>query len=342
MSRGPSRSSVGARPSPGPPALEAAAPSAGVAMFANRLRKNLRHLGKWARREGVTCYRVYDGDLPEYALAVDLYEGWAHVQEYAAPATVDPERAQARLADAMAALPEALGIPADRVILKIRRRQKGSAQYERQATVGQFREVGESGLRFLVNLTDYLDTGLFLDHRPTRGLIRDLARGGRFLNLFAYTGTASVYAAVGGAASTTTVDMSSVYLDWARRNMTLNGFPEGRTHRFVRADCLAWLGTPRPERYHLIFIDPPTFSNSKRMGETTFEVQRDHPALIRAAANLLTRDGILLFSNNFRHFTMHRAALPDLAVEDLSHATLPVDFQRNPRIHTCWKITRRA
>jgi len=311
-------------------------------MLVNRLRKNLRHLGKWARREGVTCYRLYDGDLPEYALAVDLYEGWAHVQEYAAPATVDPAKAEARLADALAAIPNAVGIPADRVILKIRRRQKGLAQYERQATTDQFHEVHEGGLRFLVNLADYLDTGLFLDHRPTRALIRGLISGGRFLNLFAYTGTASVSAAAGGAAATTTVDMSSVYLDWARRNMALNGFTEGRAHRFVRADCLAWLATPREERYHVIFLDPPTFSNSKRMGEATFDVQRDHVGLIQAAAKLLARDGILLFSNNFRHFKMSRAGLPDLAIEDISHATIPPDFQRNLRIHNCWRITRRT
>lgn len=311
-------------------------------MLANRLRKNLRHLGKWARREGVTCYRLYDGDLPEYALAVDLYEKWAHVQEYAAPANVDPAKAEARLADAMAVIPDALGIPADRVILKIRRRQKGPAQYERQATTGQFREVHEGGLRFLVNLADYLDTGLFLDHRPTRALIRSLISGGRFLNLFAYTGTASVSAAAGGAAATTTVDMSSVYLDWARRNMALNGFAEGRAHRFVRADCVAWLATPRDERYHVIFLDPPTFSNSKRMGEATFDVQRDHVGLIQAAAKLLARDGVLFFSNNFRHFKMHRAGLPDLTIEDISYATTPPDFQRNLRIHNCWKISRRA
>jgi len=311
-------------------------------MLVNRLRKNLRHLGKWARREGITCYRLYDGDLPEYALAVDLYEGWAHVQEYAAPATVDPAKAEARLADAMAVIPNALGIPADRVILKIRRRQKGPAQYERQATTGRFHEVREGGLRFLVNLADYLDTGLFLDHRPTRALIRSLISGGRFLNLFAYTGTASVAAAAGGAAATTTVDMSPVYLDWARRNMALNGFAEGRAHRFVRADCLAWLATPRDERYHVIFLDPPTFSNSKRMGQATFDVQRDHVGLIQAAAKLLTRDGILLFSNNFRHFKIHRAGLSDLALEDISHASIPADFQRNLRIHCCWKITRRT
>ena len=177
----------------------------GAEMFGNRLRKNLRHLGKWARREGVTCYRVYDADLPEYALAVDLYEEWVHVQEYAAPSTVDPVLAQVRLTDAMAVIPGALGEPADHIVLKVRRRQKGLAQYERQAATGRFREVREGGLRFLVNLTDYLDTGLFLDHRPTRALIRSVVSGGRFLNLFAYTGAASVHAAAAGAASTTTI-----------------------------------------------------------------------------------------------------------------------------------------
>jgi 23S rRNA (guanine2445-N2)-methyltransferase / 23S rRNA (guanine2069-N7)-methyltransferase len=285
---------------------------------------------------------VYDADLPEYALALDLYEGWAHVQEYAAPPSVDPGRAAARLKDALATIPVVLGMDPGRVILKVRRKQKGPAQYERQAATGEFRVVHEGGLRFRVNLTDYLDTGLFLDHRPTRALIRGLAAGGRFLNLFAYTGAASVYAAAAGAVSTTTVDLSSVYLDWARRNMALNGFAEGRAHRFVRADCLAWLTSPHPERFHLIFLDPPTFSNSKRMGGQTFDVQRDHASLIRAAATLLARDGILLFSNNFRHFKMNRAALSQFMVEECSAATIPLDFERTPRIHTCWKIVRRG
>ena len=330
------------RPLSGADDLSPTSNPAGVEMFANRLRKNVRHLGKWARREGVTCYRIYDADLPEYALAIDLYEGWAHVQEYAAPLTVDPARAENRLRDALEAIPQVLGIPAEHVVLKVRRKQKGLAQYERRATTGDVQIVHEGGLRFRVNLTDYLDTGIFLDHRPIRALIRGLAAGRRFLNLFAYTGTATVYAAAGGADTTTTVDMSSVYLDWARQNMALNGFAEGPAHRFVRADCLAWLATPRPERYGLIFLDPPTFSNSKRMGERTFDVQRDHAHLIRAAAGLLARDGVLVFSNNFRHFTMNRPALAHLTIEDISANTIPQDFQRNPRIHACWKIVRRG
>jgi 23S rRNA (guanine2445-N2)-methyltransferase / 23S rRNA (guanine2069-N7)-methyltransferase len=242
----------------------------------------------------------------------------------------------------MAVLPEALSIPAARVVLKVRQRQRGLSQYERVAYHGAVHEVSEAGLRFLVNLTDYLDTGLFLDHRMTRALVRRLASGRDFLNLFAYTGTATVYAAAGGARTTTTVDMSATYVDWARRNLALNSFDEGRGHRLVRADCLAWLATPARERYGLIFLDPPTFSNSKRMGGRTFDVQRDHVALIQAAARRLARDGILLFSSNFRHFRMDRAALDEFRIEDLTEATLPPDFRRNPRIHTCWKITRRG
>ncbi len=198
--------------------------AAGAVMFSNRLSKNLKHLRRWAAREGVHCYRVYDADLPEYAVAVDLYDDWAHVQEYAPPGTVDPVRARRRLKEVVAVVPEALEIPPGHVVLKVRRPQRGADQYQRLGEEGRFLEVAEGGLRFQVNLTDYLDTGLFLDHRPTRQLIRELAPGRRFLNLFAYTGSATVYAAAGGAPSTTTVDMSSTYLDWARRNLSLNGF----------------------------------------------------------------------------------------------------------------------
>ncbi len=310
-------------------------------MFANRLRKNRRQLGKWARRAAVSCYRLYDADMPEYALALDLYQDWAHVQEYAPPGTVDPARAASRICEALHVIPQVLGIPPENVALKVRRRQKGGSQYGRQGIRSEFHTVGEGGLRFLVNLADYLDTGLFLDHRLTRAMVRDLSKGRRFLNLFSYTGAASVYAAAGGAAGTVSVDMSRVYLEWGRRNMALNGFAGGPAHRFLQADCLRWLESPPGERYDLIFLDPPTFSTSKRMGARTLDVQRDHVRLIRAAAHLLAPGGLLLFSNNFRQFRMDREALPGLLVEDISASTIPHDFARNPRIHTCWRITRR-
>jgi formamidopyrimidine-DNA glycosylase len=227
-------------------------------MFANRLRKNLRHLGRWARREEVTCWRVYDADLPEYAVAVDRYEDAVHVQEYQAPQTVDPERAEARLRDAMAVVPSVLEVDPAQVFLKVRRRQRGPEQYGKQAEARAERVVREAGCRFLVNLSDYLDTGLFLDHRRVRALVAELGRGRDFLNLFAYTGTATVMAARGGARSTTSVDLSNTYLEWARRNLELNGLG-GAAHRLVREDCMRFLDEER-RRYGLVFVAPPTFS----------------------------------------------------------------------------------
>ena len=308
-------------------------------MFANRLRKNQKHLRSWLSREGVHCYRLYDADLPEYAVAVDVYEDRVHVQEYAPPKTVDPVRARRRLREVLAVIPEVLGVSPDHVVLKVRMPQKGPDQYRKLDDQGRFFEVTEGGLRFLVNLTDYLDTGLFLDHRPTRALIRDAAQGKRFLNLFAYTGSASVYAAAGGAATTTTVDLSPTYLDWARRNLDLNGF-SGPEHSFVRADCLEWLasGSGKAGGYDLIFMDAPTFSNSKSMDET-LDIQRDHAQLVRAAARLLAKDGVLLFSTNFRRFKLDPGLEEEFAIEDITKQTLPPDFSRNPRIHRCFRIT---
>lgn len=329
--------------------------SQGAEMFANRLRKRVRHLGKWARREGVTCYRVYDADLPEYAVAVDLYQGagadegrrFAHVAEYAPPPSVDPDLARERLAEAVEVVAEVLEVePAD-VALKVRTRQRGSAQYERQAARGEWVEVAEGGLRLLVNLHDYLDTGLFLDHRPLRGMVRDLATKQRVCNLFAYTGAASVYALAGGASYVAAVDLSATYLDWAKRNTALNGFPEGPTNRFFRSDVLRWLADERrrieegrARRYGLVFCDPPTFSTSKAMGGRTFDVQRDHVALIRDVAALLEPEGVLLFSTNLRTFKLDAGGLDGLAIEDITTQTIPPDFERDPRIHQCFVITR--
>jgi 23S rRNA (guanine2445-N2)-methyltransferase / 23S rRNA (guanine2069-N7)-methyltransferase len=322
---------------PPPPPL-----TPGGEMLRNRLRRNLRALGRWARRQGIACYRLYDADLPEYAFAVDLYQGeatWAHVQEYQAPAEVEPARAAARREEALALLPQVLEIPPENLFFKLRRRQRGRSQYEKLGESGVFHEVREGPCRFLVNFTDYLDTGLFLDHRLTRALIGELAQGRRFLNLFGYTGTATVRAALGRAVATTTVDLSRTYLEWAGRNLALNGLDQG--HELVQADCLEWLGQARREgrRYGLIFLDPPTFSNSKRM-EQTLDVQRDHGELIQGAARLLDREGVLLFSTNHRRFRLDPGALGGLVAEDLTRRTLPEDFARNPRIHQCWRISR--
>lgn len=323
------------------PAQQAEAPallSAGGQMFANRLQKNRRQLSRWLRQNDIQCYRLYDADMPEYAVAVDVYGEHVHVQEYAAPKSVDADKAQARLLDALAAIPQALGIPRENVQVKRRERQTGLRQYERQAEQGEFLEVREGQVKLLVNLTDYLDTGLFLDHRPMRLRIASEARGKRFLNLFCYTGAATVHAAAGGARTTTSVDLSKTYLDWARRNLALNGFSE--KNQLVQADVMQWLAKEQGE-YDLIFIDPPTFSNSKRM-QDVFDVQRDQRTLINEAMRLLAKDGTLYFSNNFRKFELE----PELAelydIEEISAQTIDQDFARNPKIHRAWRIRHSA
>lgn len=332
-----------------PLAPQLSAPDASAQAFENRLRKMAKHLGSWARKTGVTCYRVYDADLPDYNLAVDLYTGagddagkrYAHIAEYAPPTDVDPHKAAQRMEWAREAVAGVLGIDEADVFVKRRERKRGSAQYERLARTGTTVTVGENGLLFEVNLSDFLDTGLFLDHRDTRARVRELAAGARFLNLFAYTGTASVYAAAGGAVSTTTVDLSATYLEWAGRNMSLNG-GSGPQHSRVQADVMRMLDTARRNgnRYELIFCDPPTFSNSKRMDDT-WDVQRDHVALIAAAARVLAPGGTLIFSCNRKKFVLDEAALADagLVARDVTRATIPKDFERTPKVHACWLIT---
>jgi 23S rRNA (guanine2445-N2)-methyltransferase / 23S rRNA (guanine2069-N7)-methyltransferase len=304
--------------------------------FANRIKKNKRKLKSWLKRESITAYRIYDQDLPDFAVAVDIYDEHLHVQEYQAPDTVDPQKAKKRLQALLDALPIVLNIPPNQVFLKVRRKQKGAFQYEKLASGKRFYQVSEYECRFLINLTDYLDTGLFLDHRLIRQNIKEMARGKRFLNLFAYTGAASVYAAKGGAESTTSVDISKVYLDWAKRNMALNGF-SAQKHRFLKADCLEWVKSEK-NAYDLILLEPPTFSNSKKM-KKTFDVQQDHASLIREVMRLLSLNGVLIFSTNSRKFKLDQKALSDLHVEDWTAKTIPLDFQRRANIHHCWKIT---
>lgn len=314
----------------------AAVLSPGAEMLANRLRKNLRRLRGWLSSHAPQCYRVYDADMPEYAVAIDRYGDWLHVAEYAAPATIDPHRAQEHLQEVMAAVSVALETPPDRIVLKTRARQRGREQYNRLGAQRQLLEVREGGARLLVNLHDYLDTGLFLDHRPLRRLIAGEASGKRFLNLFAYTGAVSVFAGLGGARSTTSVDMSATYLEWAARNLSLNGLEPPR-HDCLRADCLAWLEEPRGE-WDLAFLDPPSFSNSARMA-STLDVQRDHVALIRGAMLQLAPGGRLYFSTNRRGFRMDLAALEDLRVRDLTEQSIDPDFRGGTPPHRLYLLS---
>jgi 23S rRNA (guanine2445-N2)-methyltransferase / 23S rRNA (guanine2069-N7)-methyltransferase len=313
----------------------------GAQMFANRLRKNLQLLEPWAEREHIDCFRVYDADMPEYAFAIDLYgrePRHVYVQEYAPPKTVNQESARERRREALAVLPEVLAVPIAQVHSRVRKPQKGSEQYEKRDSQGERYAVQEGGLKFWVNFRDYLDTGLFLDHRLVRGMLREWAQGGDFLNLFCYTGSATVYAAAGGARSSAGVDLSNTYLDWAHENLLLNGF-RGSEHELYRADCLQWLEEQesRGPRFDLIFVDPPTFSNSKRM-DGVLDVQRDHVGMIRRSLKLLRPSGRLVFSTNYTRFKLDAAALADLSVEDISDRTIPKDFERHARIHRCFSI----
>jgi 23S rRNA (guanine2445-N2)-methyltransferase / 23S rRNA (guanine2069-N7)-methyltransferase len=318
--------------------------SAGAEMVANRLRKNLKKLKPWLQREGVSCYRAYDADLPEYSAAVDVYvedggqaRSFVHVQEYEAPATIPEADSRRRLGELLDAVRDVFPVPADQVSIKTRARGKGGSKYGRLDRRDERIAVREGRARLWVNLFDYLDTGLFLDHRPLRLRIGREAAGKRMLNLFAYTGAASVHAAVGGAASTTSVDLSGTYLEWASANLALNG-ASGRAHQLVQADVMAWLASDRGQ-YDLIFCDPPTFSNSARAND--FDTQRDHVRLLRGCLSRLAPGGLLLFSNNFRRFRLDEAALAEFAsVTEISPQTLDPDFERNPRIHRCWELRR--
>jgi len=306
--------------------------------FANRLKKNIAKVGKWAKKEQLDCYRIYDADLPEYNVAIDIYLDHIVIQEYAAPKDIPEEKAKRRLTDIIRATIQVTGIEANKVVLKVREKQKGRNQYQKMAQVAQTMEVNEYGVKLIVNLYDYLDTGLFLDHKITRRRLGEMAQGKDFLNLFAYTGSATVHAAKGGARSTTTVDMSKTYLQWAKDNMALNGCV-GNQHKFEQADCLQWLENAQGQ-YDLIFIDPPTFSNSKRM-EASFDVQRDHIKLMKNLKRLLRPGGTIVFSNNKRHFKMDLESLLELGLnaQNISSQTLPLDFERNKQIHNCWLVT---
>ncbi|HDR1805195.1 TPA: bifunctional 23S rRNA (guanine(2069)-N(7))-methyltransferase RlmK/23S rRNA (guanine(2445)-N(2))-methyltransferase RlmL [Pasteurella multocida] len=324
------------------PEIDRTLTSAQVAVdFANRLQKNSKKIEKWAKQQGINAYRLYDADLPEYNLAVDRYDDHIVVQEYAAPKNIDENKARQRLLDAVTATLQVTGVETNKLILKVRQKQKGTNQYEKLANKGDYFYVNEYGAKLWVNLTDYLDTGLFLDHRLTRKMLGEMAKGKDVLNLFAYTGSATVHMALGGAKSTTTVDMSNTYLNWAEQNLLLNEL-EGKQHKLIQADCLQWLA--RCDRqFDLIFVDPPTFSNSKRM-EDSWDVQRDHIKLMTQLKRILRPNGTIVFSNNKRGFKMDLEGLSALGLSavDITAKTLPLDFERNKQIHNCWVVRLKA
>ena len=305
--------------------------------FANRLKKLARHLRRWPAR-GITCYRLYERDIPEVPLVVDRYEDALHLAEFERP----HERTAAEHADWLDLMvrtaAEALDVPREAVFMKYRPRQRGDSQYERFGDEQVIRTVQEGGLKFLVNLSDYLDTGLFLDHRLTRGVVQQAAAGKRFLNLFAYTGSFTVYAAAGGAASTTTVDLSANYLDWAAENLRINGLA-GSQHSFAREDASGYLESLGPEDlFDLAVVDPPTFSNSKRL-DYDWDVQRDHIPLLNRLIDHMAPSGVIYFSTNSRRFKLDEAALGGVTIREISKQTVPEDF-RNKRIHRCWRMMK--
>ncbi|NCB03735.1 MAG: bifunctional 23S rRNA (guanine(2069)-N(7))-methyltransferase RlmK/23S rRNA (guanine(2445)-N(2))-methyltransferase RlmL, partial [Spirochaetia bacterium] len=275
--------------------------SDGAQMAYNRIMKNIAKITPIMEKEGVSCYRIYDADMPEYSAAIDIYEGkYVHLTEYAPPSTIDEESASRRLQELIDATERATNIDIDSIYIKVRKSQKGDNQYEKMASSNKFYIIKEHGHKFMVNFTDYLDTGIFLDHRPVRQMIEEQSKDKRFLNLFGYTGTATVHAAAGGALSTVTVDASSTYLDWAIKNMEMNGFT-GMNHFYYKDDCITWLQETY-DNYDLIFCDPPTFSNSKM--RDLFDVSKDQRILIHQCMHHLNQHGTLLFSTNYRKFKL--------------------------------------
>ena len=310
--------------------------SPGARMFANRLQKNWKHLDKWRRRLGVNCYRLYDADIPEYAVAVDVYDDWVHVAEYKAPPSIDPATAENRLREVLGAIPDVLRVGPEQIVVKQRERQRGTTQYQKRSTAGKRIEVQEADAKLLVNLHDYLDTGLFLDHRRLRLELGALTNGKRLLNLFCYTASATVHAALGGARESVSIDLSTTYVDWARNNFVLNHIDKNR-HRLVKADCMRWLADNN-DQFDVILLDPPTFSNSKSM-TGSFDVERDHPELIDTSMRALSHGGLLIFSSNRRTLALQDKVAAKYQVKDMTAWSLHRDYPRDRPPHRCWFIS---
>ena len=303
----------------------------------NRIRKNIKSLKPFLQRSKLTCYRVFDWDMPEFPLCVDVYENMVHVAEYKTKHPLDDHHYSVWMNESLAAICDVLQVDTENLFVKKRERQKGISQYEKVDALNKFDLVHENGLNFLVNMRDYLDTGLFLDHRNTRKMVMENCAEKNVLNLFSYTGAFSVYAMAGGANKVTTVDLSNTYLNWAKENFKVNGFdPEQQL--FIKTDVKEWIKETPTLMYDIVILDPPTVSRSK-MAKTKFDIQPDHPELIHNVMQHMNKGGILYFSTNFREFQFNAKRIQATSIEDISHITVPDDF-RNKKIHACWKIAK--
>jgi 23S rRNA (cytosine1962-C5)-methyltransferase len=308
-------------------------------MFRNRLTKVYRHISKIARKQGVTCYRVYDHDIPEFPLCVEIYEQYVYLAEYKRNHGMDEIEHEEWLEQCIVVVSEILNVSNDDIFIRQRQRKPGRlGQYQRVSTEQIFFEVNEAGLKFKVNLSDYLDTGLFLDHRITREIVRKESAGKRVLNLFCYTGSFSVYAAAGGASHITSVDLSKTYLGWAKENMQLNNLLNSRTDHFTHADVKQYLDTLAPSSYDLVVMDPPTFSNSKRMKDF-LDIQRDHVELLNKTLHCLSPSGVIYFSTNYRRFLLDKENIRASEIKDITKATTPFDFE-GKLFRWCYRIVR--
>lgn len=296
-------------------------------MFRNRLNKVFKHKSKLARRQQILCYRIYDHDLPEFPFSIELYEDQLYIAEYLRRHGMEDDVHDAWMDECKDIIAEIVDIPIERMNFKLRKRMSHKdEQYEKISTEKEYSTVLEDGLKFLVNLTDYLDTGLFLDHRITRKMVRNTCANKRVLNLFCYTGSFSVYAAAGSASSVTSVDLSKTYLAWAEDNLTINLFKDKKAYQFIHADVKQFLKTLQPNSFDLVIMDPPTFSNSKRMKDI-LDIQRDHAELINDVLAAMTPGGQLYFSTNFVRFQLDATAIHSTQIKDITKATTPFDFE---------------
>jgi 23S rRNA (cytosine1962-C5)-methyltransferase len=308
-------------------------------MFENRLEKVFKHRSKLARRQNITCYRVYDHDLPEFPFAIELYEGNIYLAEYLRRHGMEDEEHNEWLSACEDIIARILNIDVDNIYSRQRNRKFGRlGQYQKLNEQKEFFTVEESGLKFLVNLTDYLDTGLFLDHRITRGMVKTECEGKRMLNLFCYTGSFSVYAASGNASEVTSVDLSKTYLSWAEDNFKTNNFSSADKYHFVHADVKQYLKTLKPNSFDIVVMDPPTFSNSKRMKDF-LEIQKDHVELLNDVLAATTKDGIVYFSTNYTKFQIETERIKASSIKDITKATTPFDFEGKLK-RWCYKIVK--